>query len=107
MRELVHPDAREEQVASGFEFTEGPIWHPNSYLMFSDIPASTRYRWTPESGITAMRSPSNKGNGMTFGVPEVPAPFAAAMETEWLPGRARITERVLGMVSRDREPQSA
>jgi pyruvate dehydrogenase E1 component beta subunit len=42
-----------------------------------------------------------------LGVPEVPAPFAAAMETEWLPSRAKITERVLGMVSRDREPQSA
>ncbi len=42
-----------------------------------------------------------------LGVPEIPAPFAAAMEAEWLPGRAKITERVLGMVSRDREPQSA
>jgi pyruvate/2-oxoglutarate/acetoin dehydrogenase E1 component len=34
-----------------------------------------------------------------LGVPEVPVPFAAGLETEWLPGRSRITERVLGMVS--------
>lgn len=66
MRELVHPDAREEQVASGFEFTEGPVWHPSGYLMFSDIPASTRYRWTPDGGLTAMWNPSNKANGLTF-----------------------------------------
>jgi gluconolactonase len=66
MSDLVHPDAREEQVASGFEFTEGPVWHPAGYLLFSDIPASTRYRWTPDGGITPMRRPSNKGNGMTF-----------------------------------------
>jgi pyruvate/2-oxoglutarate/acetoin dehydrogenase E1 component len=42
-----------------------------------------------------------------LGVPEVPAPFAATLETEWLPGRARITERVLGMVTGDRQPQTA
>src|ERR1700722_10440924 len=66
MRDLVHPDAREELIATGFEFTEGPVWHRNGYLLFSDIPASIRSRWTPERGLTAMRSPSNKGNGMTF-----------------------------------------
>jgi gluconolactonase len=66
MQDLVHPDARENQVATGFGFTEGPVWHPDGYLLFSDIPMSTRYRWTPASGITAMVRPSNKGNGMTF-----------------------------------------
>ena len=66
MQDLVHPDAREEQVATGFGFTEGPVWHPDGYLLFSDIPRSTRYRWTAVGGITAMLHPSNKGNGMTF-----------------------------------------
>ena len=31
-------------VASGFQFTEGPLWHPDGYLVFSDIPADTIYR---------------------------------------------------------------
>ncbi len=66
MQDLVHPDAREDQVATGFGFTEGPVWHPDGYLLFSDIPMSTRYRWTSAGGITAMVRPSNKGNGMTF-----------------------------------------
>jgi pyruvate/2-oxoglutarate/acetoin dehydrogenase E1 component len=42
-----------------------------------------------------------------LGVPEIPAPFAAAMESEWVPSRAKITERVLSMVTPAREPQSA
>ena len=33
-----------------------------------------------------------------LGVPEVPAPFAATLESEWLPGRGRITDHVLRLV---------
>jgi gluconolactonase len=29
-----------EKLASGFQFTEGPVWHPDGYLLFSDIPAN-------------------------------------------------------------------
>ncbi len=36
-----------EVVTSGFQFTEGPLWHPEGYLIFSDIPANTIYKWTP------------------------------------------------------------
>jgi len=33
-----------------------------------------------------------------LGVPEVPAPFAAPLESEWLPSRGRITDRVLRLL---------
>jgi pyruvate dehydrogenase E1 component beta subunit len=33
-----------------------------------------------------------------LGVPEVPAPFAAALESEWLPSRGRITDHVLSLL---------
>jgi sugar lactone lactonase YvrE len=55
-----------QEVASGFRFTEGPVWHPAGYLLFSDIPASTIYRWTPGSPPQAWRSPSGNSNGLTF-----------------------------------------
>lgn len=29
-----------DKVASGFRFTEGPVWHPGGFLLFSDIPAN-------------------------------------------------------------------
>jgi len=34
-----------------------------------------------------------------LGVPEVPAPFSADLETAWLPGRARIVARVLSLLA--------
>ena len=55
-----------ERLATGFSFTEGPIWHPAQYLLFSDIPQDTRRRWDPERGITVAMSPANKCNGMTL-----------------------------------------
>jgi gluconolactonase len=63
----IDPQAKIEQIASGFQFTEGPVWHPEGYLLFSDIPANTIYQWTPgESKATVYRKPSNHSNGLTF-----------------------------------------
>jgi gluconolactonase len=63
---LVDPDAQVEQVATGFTFTEGPIWMPDGSLHFSDMPADKRRRWHPDEGVTVLRDPSNKCNGMTL-----------------------------------------
>ena len=52
-----------ELVARGFQFTEGPIWH-NDALLFSDIPANTVYRWTPEEGARVFLKPSGRANGL-------------------------------------------
>lgn len=55
------------RIASGFVFTEGPIWHPrDERLIFSDIAASRQYQWTPESGTRIFRTPSNQANGNCF-----------------------------------------
>jgi len=53
-------------LLEGFEFTEGPVWDPSdSSVVFSDIPASTLYRWTEAEGLTVLAHPSNKANGNT------------------------------------------
>jgi gluconolactonase len=65
LRELVDEDAEVEQVATGFTFTEGPIWMADGSLHFSDMPGDKRRRWHPEEGVTVLRDPSNKCNGMT------------------------------------------
>jgi gluconolactonase len=65
LHELVDPDAQVEQVATGFTFTEGPIWMADGSLHFSDMPADKRRRWHPAEGVTVLRDPSNKCNGMT------------------------------------------
>ncbi len=54
------------QLGSGFNFTEGPIWHPvDHYLLFSDMPDDKRRRWD-RHGVREVMHPSNKGNGMTY-----------------------------------------
>ncbi len=64
MREVVAPDAALETVATGFIFTEGPLWHPHGhYLLFSDMPGDHMRKWTKEGGVTTFRKPSNKTNG--------------------------------------------
>jgi gluconolactonase len=65
LRELVDEDAEVEQIATGFTFTEGPIWMADGSLHFSDMPGDKRRRWHPDEGVTVLRDPSNKCNGMT------------------------------------------
>ena len=65
VRELVDENADVEQIATGFTFTEGPIWMADGSLHFSDMPGDKRRRWHPDEGVTVLRDPSNKCNGMT------------------------------------------
>ncbi|HWQ13620.1 MAG TPA: SMP-30/gluconolactonase/LRE family protein [Roseiflexaceae bacterium] len=55
-----------ERIAGGFQFTEGPVWHPDGYLLFSDIPASRIYQWRPGGEATVWREPSGNANGLTL-----------------------------------------
>jgi gluconolactonase len=65
IRELVDENVEVEQIATGFLFTEGPIWMADGSLHFSDMPGDKRRRWHPSEGVTVLRDPSNKCNGMT------------------------------------------
>jgi gluconolactonase len=47
-----------EKLAGGFQFIEGPVWHPDGYLLFSDPNANTIYRWSPEGSVSVFRSKS-------------------------------------------------
>jgi len=68
IREIVPEDAALEQVATGFGFTEGPLWC-GDYLLFSDIPQSRIVRLRMLSNgpeVTTFRSPSGSSNGLTL-----------------------------------------
>ena len=66
-RQLIDEYAPVIQLGSGFEFTEGPIWHPiEHFLLFSDMPGDVRRRWDRRHGVRAAARPSNKGNGLTY-----------------------------------------
>jgi gluconolactonase len=54
-----------ERLATGFVFTEGPLWHPEGFYYFVDIRTNSLYRLTP--GKTAeLVTKTMGGNGTTF-----------------------------------------
>ncbi|WP_083750183.1 SMP-30/gluconolactonase/LRE family protein [Rhodohalobacter halophilus] len=56
-----------EAIAEGFQFTEGPFWHPNGFLLFSDIPANRIYRWAPgDAEAEVYLEPSGNSNGISI-----------------------------------------
>ena len=64
---IIPEDAHIEQLGTGCQFTEGPVWNAaDGYLLFSDIPANQMKKWTPAEGITNFRVPSGKSNGLAF-----------------------------------------
>ena len=65
--ELVEEGAAVERLATGFTFTEGPIWHPGEQVLyFSDMPADIRRKVTLDGAVTEVRRPAWKCNGMTL-----------------------------------------
>ncbi len=57
--EIVPPGTRVERLASGFDFIEGPVWHPDGYLLFSEPNNNVIYRWSPLDGaVTVFRTHS-------------------------------------------------
>lgn len=55
-----------ERLATGFGFTEGPLWHPDGFYYFVDIRRSVLYRLTPGKTPELVRADTGEGNGTTF-----------------------------------------
>jgi gluconolactonase len=55
-----------ERLATGFEFTEGPLWHPDGFYYFVDIRKSLLYRLTSGRTPEIVRGETGEGNGTTF-----------------------------------------
>lgn len=65
-RTLFCPPLKIQRLATGFQFTEGPIWiKTEGCLLFSDIPGNTIYRLQPEGKVSVFRQPSGNANGLT------------------------------------------
>ncbi len=60
---LESPEA--ERHATGYVFTEGPLWHPDGFYYFNDIRPGALYRLTLGEAPELIRK-TEGGNGMTF-----------------------------------------
>ena len=63
---LVPRAAKLEKLATGFEWSEGPVWmKKGNYLLFSDIPNNAVMKWHQGQGISRFLKPA----GYTGGAP--------------------------------------
>ncbi len=85
---IVPREARMEKLAQGFLFTEGPVWHPDGYLLFSDPNANTIYRWSPDGQISVYRAKSGY-KGVDVGEYGQPGSNGLTLDAE---GRLTIDE---------------
>jgi gluconolactonase len=78
MDAIIPAGATLERIATGFTWTEGPVWADGS-LFFAEIPSNSIRKWTPGNGVSIFLQPSGyKGsdaygrepgtNGMTLDV---------------------------------------
>ncbi len=56
-----------ERLATGFIFTEGPLWHPDDFWYFVDIRENKLFRMMPGKAPEVVRSTIG-GNGTTFDI---------------------------------------
>ena len=50
-----------EQIADGFDWSEGPVWFPDKdggRLLFSDVPMNTVFQWREGKGVSVFLKPS-------------------------------------------------
>jgi gluconolactonase len=55
-----------ERLATGFTFTEGPLWHPDGFYYFVDVRTSRLYKLIPGRDPELLRQKTRGGNGTTF-----------------------------------------
>lgn len=57
--DYVPADAALETLATGFTWSEGPVWRPaHGDLLFSDVPQNTVWRWAEGEGASVFLRPS-------------------------------------------------
>jgi gluconolactonase len=92
--QLVPKDAQLEKLATGFKWTEGPVWIPAGYLLFAEIPSNSIRKWSPgQKTATIFLQPSGYRGSEPYGGPE---PGSNGMT---LDPRGRLT--VAGHAQRD------
>lgn len=56
---LIAPDAQVEILASGYDWSEGPVWvKDGAFLLFSDVPQNIIFRWKEGEGARQWLKPS-------------------------------------------------
>jgi gluconolactonase len=67
---LVSPDQQLQKLATGFKWTEGPVWINEGYLLFAEIPSNSIRKWSPRQGVSVFLQPSGYKGVAPYNGPE-------------------------------------
>ena len=79
---VVAPDAKLERLATGFQFTEGPVWHPDGFLLFSDPNTNVIYRYEPFTQNVSVYMTKSGYTGFDIGDYHQPGSNGLAIDAE-------------------------
>ena len=79
---ILNPDAKVEKIADGFQFSEGPVWHPDGYLLFSDPNTNTIYRYNPSNHNVEVYMSHSGYSGADIGEYSQPGSNGLAIDKE-------------------------
>lgn len=66
--QLIPKDTKIEVLASGFAWSEGPLWiKEGGYLIFSDIPRNSVMKWKEGEGLSVFMKPSGYTGVVDYG----------------------------------------
>jgi len=94
---ILAPGTTLQHLATGFQFTEGPVWVPaERSLLFSDPNDNTIYRWNDDSGVSVFRVKSGY-SGADIGEYRQPGSNGLALDAD---GRLTVAEHGNRRISR-------
>jgi gluconolactonase len=70
INDIVPADAKLELMASGFKWTEGPVWTHEGYLLFADIPSNSIRKLGADGQVMMFMQPSGYVGAKPYGGPE-------------------------------------
>lgn len=80
--QVIAPEAKVQKLADGFQFTEGPVWHPDGYLLFSDPNANVIYRYAPSTRNVGIYMSKSGYAGVDIGEYHQPGSNGLAIDAE-------------------------
>jgi gluconolactonase len=82
LKNVIEPTVKIEKLADGFQFTEGPVWHPNGYLLFSDPNTNVIYKYDPNLGNVTVYMTKTGYSGFDIGEYGQPGSNGLAIDKE-------------------------
>lgn len=70
LKQIVPAGATPERVATGFKWTEGPVWIHAGYLLFAEIPSNSIRELVPGGAVSIFMQPSGYKGSTAFPGPE-------------------------------------